>query len=81
MSVHVKEQLMGEISRALHNGMLHNHIVLLAHKTPDIIIKHTVQSLFSVWLQGRLNGQLKPGFNIIILTTLAIILICKVGGS
>lgn len=39
MSMHVKEHQMAEISGALHYGVPHNHIMILARKIPDIIIK------------------------------------------
>lgn len=38
MLVHVKQHQMVEISGALHYGVPRNHMVVLARKTPGIII-------------------------------------------
>ena len=38
MAAYVKEHQMIEISGALRYGVLHNHIVVLARKTPQVII-------------------------------------------
>lgn len=42
MSAHVKEYQMVEISRALYHGVPHNHVVILASKTPDIVIYYNL---------------------------------------
>lgn len=59
--------------------LTHPSVAFLSQLAKDVG-EHTIQSLLSMWVQGSVNGQLDPRFNIIIVTVFSV-LICEVCSS